>query len=132
MKTLLIVEDSMIFQRIIERILGPHFKIVGKGASGIEGFDLYQKLRPDLVVMDITMPHSNGKECLKRVLEFDPNGRIVMVSSVGDDQTVDECMRIGAKGFVKKEHIHQADKIDSILVQTVLRVVGSDLVREAA
>lgn len=118
MRTILLVDDSKIFQRIMEKILSPHYQIVGKGQNGIEGIDLYKKLKPDLVFMDITMPNCNGKEALKAILETNPLATVIMVSSLGDDQTVQECLKLGAKGFVPKDKITQADGESSALIQT--------------
>jgi two-component system chemotaxis response regulator CheY len=123
MRTILLVDDSKIFQRIMEKILSPHFQIVGKGQNGNEGIDLYNKLKPDLVFMDITMPNCNGKEALKAILQSNPRATVIMVSSLGDDQTVQECMKIGAKGFVPKDQITQADGEKSALIQTAMRTV---------
>lgn len=132
MKTVLIVDDSRIFQKLIEQIMATKYKIVGKGASGVEGFDLYQKLKPDLVLMDIVMPNCNGKDCLRKILEFDPAARVIMVSSVGDEATVEECLRIGAKAFVVKSDISYTDSANSKLVNTANEILASQEKREAA
>ncbi len=132
MKTLLIVDDSRIFRMVLEKILAPHFKIVGRGDSGEAGIELYKTLKPDLVVMDITMPNCSGKEALGRIMGHDPAARIIMVSGLGDEQTVKECMEMGAKAFVKKEFISQTDQKDSLLVQTACQVVERAKQVEAA
>ena len=132
MQNILIVDDSRVFRKVLEQILSPYFKVVGLGASGIEGCELYQKLKPDLVLMDITMPNCDGKEALKKIMDLDPNAKVIMVSGIGDDSTVQECIRLGAVAFVKKAHISQSDSKDSALVQIVSGVAGVDLNKEAA
>lgn len=117
MKTVLIVDDSRTFQRIIEQILKPHFKVLGKASSADEGFELYKTLKPDLVLMDITMPGRSGKECLQQIIEFDGTARVLMVSSLGDDSTIEACLALGAQGFVPKSQISAGDKSDSHLVK---------------
>jgi two-component system chemotaxis response regulator CheY len=73
MKTIIIVDDSKVFQSVVEKILRPYFKVIGKGASGNEAFDLYQKNKPDIIFMDITMPNSSGIEGLRKIIDFDRN-----------------------------------------------------------
>lgn len=109
MKNLLLVDDSKMFLRVLERILSPKFKIVAMAHNGEEGFQKFTECRPNLVLLDITMPEVNGKDCLKRILAHDPNARVIMVSSLGDDATIQECLRIGAKGFVRKDAISLSD-----------------------
>ena len=97
MKTILIVDDSRLFRNFVSQILEKNFKVVGKGTSGIEGYELYQKLRPDLVLMDITMPDCNGKESLKLILDHDPLAKVIMFSGLGDEFTINECIKLGVK-----------------------------------
>ncbi len=124
MPTLLIVDDSRILQKVLEKILSPHFQIVGRGSSGNEGFDLYQKLKPDLVLMDITMPDCSGKESLEKIIGFDKNATVIMVSSIADAATVKDCLELGAKGFVCKEKVSHSDNESSVLIQTVQSVMA--------
>lgn len=124
MKNIIIVDDSRLFRKVMESILAPYFKIVATGACGLEGFDLYKELKPNVVLMDITMPNCNGKECLKKIIEFDPLAKVIMVSSIGDEQTVKECLDLGAKAFIKKEEISKNDSNNSALVKTTLQVAS--------
>jgi two-component system chemotaxis response regulator CheY len=119
MKRVLIVDDSKIFQSLVEKILSPHFTIVGKASNGNEGFDMHLKLKPDITILDIVMPNCTGKECLKKIMENDRSAKVIMVSSVGDESTISECLRMGASGFVKKEQIAVKDQTNSQLVTTV-------------
>lgn len=119
MKNLLIVDDSKVFKNILGKILKPYFNIVGTGSNGNEGFELFVKLRPDLVLMDITMPDCSGKESLERILKQDPTAIVVMVSGIGDEQSINDCRRLGAKGFIVKESITLSDKENSLIVKTI-------------
>lgn len=123
MKNIVIVDDSAIFQRIIEGLLKPHFKIVGKGFSGIDAIELYQKHLPDLLLLDITMPNCDGKECLKKLLSLHPNATVVMVSGIADELTAKECIQLGAKAFVSKGQISTANRNDCDLVKTINSVL---------
>lgn len=132
MRSLLIVDDSRTFQTIIEKMLAPYFSIIGKGSSGIEGFELYQKLKPDLVLMDITMPNCDGKECLKKILAFDSTGKVIMLSGINDENTIQECLAIGAKAFVNKGELSLASPEKSHLLQTLNQVAENIVSRKAA
>lgn len=105
MLRVLLVDDSPAFLKILEKILSSSFEVVGKASNGLEGFEMYTKLKPDLVLMDITMPHANGKECLSNIISLDPNAKVIMVTSIGDEATLNECISLGAKGFVSKDTI---------------------------
>lgn len=103
--TLLLVDDSKLFNSLVTRILSSEYTVVGTAADGYQGIAQYTKLAPDCVLLDITMPNLNGKDCLREILKIDPKARVVMVSSLGDDATVAECLANGALGFVNKETI---------------------------
>lgn len=132
MKTVLIVDDSGTFQRIIEKILSPHYTISGKGSCGNHGFELFQTLRPNIVLLDITMPNCDGKECLQKIIQLDPTAKVIMVSGIGDDTTVEECLELGAKAFVKKSDISSKNTGASPLLEMVNSVLGKNDTLEAA
>lgn len=127
MKNLIIVDDSRMFQKVLQKNLSPFFQVVGVGSSGEEGYELYKKLKPNLVLMDITMPNCSGKEALKKIIEEDPSAVVIMVSSIGDEHTVNDCLALGAKAFVKKEDISFHDTENSILIQTIIRVANGEV-----
>ena len=68
----------------------------------MEGVELYKKVKPDLVTMDITMPVLDGMQALKIIKRIDPGARVVMVSSMGEREFVLEAIRSGAVGFIVK------------------------------
>lgn len=132
MQSLIIVDDSKIFRKVIEHIVGPHFKIVGSVGSADQGLELVQEQKPDLVLLDITMPNMSGKEALGKILEMNSNAKVIMVSSVGDDSTVVECLRIGAKAFISKDRIKSSDGIDSPLMKAIQAILSGACYREVA
>jgi two-component system, chemotaxis family, chemotaxis protein CheY len=132
MRRILIVDDSRTFQTIIEKMLTPYFTIVGKGSSGIEGFDLYQKLKPDVVLMDITMPNCDGKECLQKILEFDSACQVVMLSGINDEKTIQECLNLGAKAFVNKGDLSLAAPERSPLLKTLNEILSYSSLQKVA
>ena len=133
MKRILIVDDSRVFQRIMEQTLSTQYQIVGKANNGDEGFNLFKQLNPDLVLLDIVMPDCNGKQCLEMIMKYDSNASVIMVSSVGDDKTINDCLQLGAKAFICKEEISRIlNPGESKLIQAVDQIFSYTGQSEAA
>ena len=101
----LIVDDSMFVTKQISQILTSEgFEIVGTAADGAEGVEKYKELFPDvdLVTMDITMPRMDGVTALEKIIEFDGNARVIMVSALGKQDLVKKSLMLGAKNYIVK------------------------------
>lgn len=100
---LLIVDDSMIIRRSIERILaGRLFKEVRVAADGRKAVEECHAFQPDVVTMDITMPHLDGLTAVEQIMRSRPATKILVVSALGDKHTAVEAVKRGAEGFVLK------------------------------
>lgn len=100
---LLIVDDSNIIRSKIARALGgQRLEVVGLARNGREAVDLFARTRPDVVTMDLTMPEMDGIECIRRLLEINPNTLILVVSALADKATAIEALKLGAQGFLCK------------------------------
>lgn len=100
---LLIVDDSNIMRRRIERSQQyEQLQVVGTAANGIEAIELFSKTDPDVVTMDITMPHMDGIECIEKLVGMKPSIRILVISALADKATAVEAMEKGANGFLNK------------------------------
>jgi two-component system chemotaxis response regulator CheY len=100
---LMIVDDSNVIRRRIERVhdlLGIEF--VGAARNGREALELYAKVQPTIVTMDLTMPEMDGGECVARLVERDPNIRILVISALADKLTAIDAIEKGASGFLCK------------------------------
>jgi two-component system chemotaxis response regulator CheY len=104
MPKILVVDDSKFMRLILRNILGKDAKhnVVGEAENGADAFTKYKELSPDIVTMDIIMPVETGLCAVKKMVEFDKNARIIMVSAMGQEKIVEEAMQLGAKGFVVK------------------------------
>ena len=103
MARIVLVDDSNFIIRTTEEFLvAEGHEIVGTGNDGNEGLALYKKLKPDLMLLDLTMPNEGGRECLRKVLDFDPNAKVLVVSAIRESAVVEECLASGAKGYVEK------------------------------
>ena len=99
----LIVDDAIFMRTMIRDILEKNgFEIVGEASSGKEAIEKYQRLKPDLVTMDIVMPEMGGIEAVKSIMKIDPNAKILMCSAMGQKALVIEAIQAGAKDFVVK------------------------------
>ena len=100
---LLIVDDSNIIRRKIERSHDlPNVEVVGSARNGREALELYDRLHPTLVTMDLTMPEMDGVECVVQLVQRDPNLRILMISALNDKFTAIDAIGKGASGFLCK------------------------------
>ncbi len=104
MARILIVDDSSYMASAVKRFMeGEGHEVVATGEDGFEGTALYKEHKPDLVIMDITMPNKDGRDCLAEIMEFDPAARVLVVSgSVKELSIIMECLNMGAKGYVEK------------------------------
>lgn len=102
-KKVLIVDDSMVMRAMIGNILKDEdFEIAGEATNGNEAFEQYKELKPHLVTLDIVMPNEQGLEALKRIMEYDPNATVIIVSGLHQKTLVMQAMDSGAKDFVIK------------------------------
>jgi two-component system chemotaxis response regulator CheY len=101
--TVLLIDDSSFMLDLISAMLeGSEFEVIGTAKNGAEGLEKYKQLKPDLVLLDIVMPGETGAETLSKILEYDPQAKVIMVSSLGTQEKVIECLEKGAKNFLQK------------------------------
>lgn len=99
----MIVDDSRIVELQMRRMLeGTDYEVVSYCQDGETAIEEYGKVLPDLVTMDIIMPGMDGLETARAILEEYPDARIIMVSSLAYDDTIDEAKSIGTKTFIYK------------------------------
>ena len=100
---ILVVDDSPFIHKAIARILPEDdYEICGSGKNGQEGIELYQRLKPDVVTMDITMPIMDGLAAAREILRGDPKAKIIMLSAMGDEEIVQEAKNAGIKMLLQK------------------------------
>ncbi len=106
MAKILIADDSKFMRKMLSDILTAEgHQITGESENARETIELYKKLKPDLVTLDIIMPLVEGIEALsalKAMIEENPQAKVVMVSALGQEDVVEECIRAGAKAFIVK------------------------------
>ncbi|MBF0529042.1 MAG: response regulator [Deltaproteobacteria bacterium] len=103
--SVLIVDDSPVMRNMLGKFFTDNgFNVVGQAADGVEAIELFEKLNPDLMTLDIIMPKMRGTEVLETILKKYPDAKIVMASSVSDARTVMKCLKIGAKQYILKPY----------------------------
>lgn len=111
---ILIIDDSKSVQKLVSwRLKNRGYEIVGTGSDGNEGVELFKEMLPDLMLLDITMPNKDGRECLKEVLTINPKAKVVMLSALGSPDMIEECLKIGAIAFIDKNKMMIKDHLES-------------------
>lgn len=100
-----LVDDHTLFLKGLKSLLDPlhDFTVVGEAYNGLEFLEKFEAARPDVVLMDISMPEMDGIEASKKVLEQDPNLKIITLSMYGDQEYYSRMLEIGVRGFVLKD-----------------------------
>ena len=118
-KNILISDDAAFMRMMIKDILTKNgYNVVGEAENGAKAVEKYAELKPDLVLMDITMPEMDGIAALKKIKGSDPSALIIMCSAMGQQAMVIESIQAGAKDFIVKPF--QADRV----LEAVKKVVG--------
>ncbi|MCI5727185.1 MAG: response regulator [Clostridium sp.] len=119
MARVLIVDDAAFMRMMIKDILEKNgYEIAGEAANGAIAVEMYNKEKPDVVTMDITMPDMDGIEAVKNIRANDPNAKIIMCSAMGQQSMVMDAIKAGAKDFIVKPF--QPDRV----LEAVKKVVG--------
>lgn len=118
-KNILICDDAAFMRMMIKDILTKNgYSVAGEAENGAKAVEKYTELKPDLVLMDITMPEMDGIQALKKIRELDPKASVIMCSAMGQQAMVIESIQSGAKDFIVKPF--QADRV----LEAVRKVVG--------
>ncbi len=103
MAKMILVDDSKFILGITRTFLEETgHEVVGTAQDGVEGVELYKKTRPDLVLLDLTMPNQDGSDCLDQILTFDPKAKVLIVSAIREQQRISECLSRGARDIIYK------------------------------
>ena len=118
-KNILICDDAAFMRMMIKDILTKNgYTVAGEAENGAKAVEKYTELKPDLVLMDITMPEMDGIQALKKIRELDPKASVIMCSAMGQQAMVIESIQSGAKDFIVKPF--QQDRV----LEAVRKVVG--------
>jgi len=99
-----LIVDDLTFIKIVLRdiIEKAGFRVVGEASNGEQAITMYQDTRPDVVLMDITMPGMDGLTALKKIREINTAARVIICSALGQQQLIVQAIQLGAKDFIVK------------------------------
>lgn len=118
-KNVLICDDAAFMRMMIKDILSKNgYNVAGEAENGARAVEKYAEVKPDLVLMDITMPEMDGIQALKKIKEGDPGAKIIMCSAMGQQAMVIEAIQSGAKDFIVKPF--QADRV----LEAIKKILG--------
>jgi two-component system chemotaxis response regulator CheY len=104
-KSVLIVDDSPVMRSMLAKFFNDNgFQVLGQASDGLEAIEMFEKLNPDIMTLDIIMPKMRGTEVLENIMQRYPDAKVVMASSVSDARTVMKCLKIGAKQYILKPY----------------------------
>lgn len=101
--TVLLCDDSRALRMLTAQQLDAcGYELAGEADNGVTAVEQYLALKPSVVLLDLVMPKVDGKAALKRILELDPDARVVVLSSLGAQNDIEQCLKIGARSYLQK------------------------------
>ena len=102
---IVIIDDHQLFREGVKRILDyePSFEVLAEGDDGSEAINLVETYNPDVVIMDINMPQTNGVEATKQLVRQFPKTKVIILSIHDDENYVTHALKTGASGYLLKE-----------------------------
>ncbi|MDO5095078.1 MAG: response regulator [Peptostreptococcaceae bacterium] len=119
MAKILVVDDAAFMRMMVKDTLTKNgYSDLYEAGDGAQAVEMYNEVKPDLVIMDITMPNMDGLEALKAIRSQNPQAQIVMCSAMGQEAMVIDAIKSGAKDFIVKPF--KPDRI----IKTVEQLLG--------
>lgn len=108
----LIADDHAMIRDGVRSLLSKNKELIvaAEASNGTEAVNFFHSMKPDLVILDISMPDINGMEVARQILTEDPEARIIILSMYDDEDYIDQCMQSGVKGYVVKNET--GDELD--------------------
>lgn len=120
MAKIMLVDDAAFMRMMVKNALTKAgYDNFVEAQDGAEAVRKYGEEKPDMVIMDITMPNMDGLQALKKIRENDPNAKVVMCTAMGQESMVVDAIKSGAKDFVVKPFNEER------IAQTVNKILGN-------
>ncbi|MCF6463512.1 response regulator transcription factor [Clostridium sp. Cult1] len=105
MNIIIIDDDPLVVESLKTIIDANGIEILAVGYDGHQAVELYDKHRPDLILMDIRMEKLNGIDATKKILKIDPKAKILLITTFQDDEYIGAALSLGCKGYILKQNI---------------------------
>ena len=102
MNKILVIDDDEMDLQLMNLLFTREGYAIVKTADGPQGVELYKKVRPAFVFLDLGLPSMNGLDVLKEIKSFDGGAKILVITGYGSQKTANEAMNSGAVGFIEK------------------------------
>lgn len=101
---ILVVDDASFMRTLLKDIIKSNglASEIFEASDGIEGVKAFQKVKPDLVTMDVNLPKADGIQALRAILKINPAAKVVMITSVEEKHIVQDAIKLGARDYVVK------------------------------
>ena len=120
MANVLVVDDAAFMRLSLKQILEKNgHTMIAEAADGLEAITKYTEYKPDVTILDITMPEMNGLDALAHIKEKDPNAKVIICSALGQQEQLARAIQLGAKDFIVKPF--EADRMIAALNQVLER-----------
>ena len=114
MARFVLVDDSKVARNFLREVLeNVGYTVVAEGKNGVEGLQLYEEHKPDIITLDMVMPICTGMECLKLIKEKYPDAKVIMVTSVSKDSLMEDAKALGAQATIVKP-FEQQDILETV------------------
>lgn len=100
----IVLADDLSFMRMVQKEILEEkgYEIAGEASDGIEAVERYMTLKPEVIILDITMPNMNGLDAMHKIFDFDKSAKIIICSALGQQQLIVEAIKAGVKDFIVK------------------------------
>ncbi|NLW41322.1 MAG: response regulator transcription factor [Tissierellia bacterium] len=105
MNIIIIDDDPLVVESLKTIIEANGIEILAVGYNGHQAVELYEKYKPDLMLMDIRMERLNGLDATREILKIDPEARILLITTFQDDEYIGSALSLGCKGYILKQNI---------------------------
>lgn len=103
MANILLVDDAAFMRLSLKQMLEPHgHKVIAEAEDGAQAIDRFKACKPDITILDITMPEVSGLDALKSIKELDPQAKVVICSALGQQEQLARAIELGANDFIVK------------------------------
>lgn len=115
---IVIADDHAVLRSGLKALLNcsPHFEVTGEAGDGLEALKMVEELKPDVLILDLSMPDMNGVDCLKEIRSRHLSCRVLVLTMYDDEEYIKEVMRAGADGYVLKK------SADTELIEGIIKI----------